>query len=57
MHCGEERKKQLEQELEIIQGSVAAVVYQNYENGYSVLRLATGNAQTVTVVGTIAGKD
>ena len=42
-----------EQELEIIQGSVAAVVYQNYDNGYSVLRLALGNAQTVTVVGTI----
>lgn len=42
-----------EQELEIIHGSVAAVVYQNYENGYSVLRLALGNAQTVTVVGTI----
>ena len=41
-----------EQELEIIQGSVAAVVYQNYENGYSVLRLNTGG-QTVTVVGTI----
>lgn len=42
-----------EQELEIIQGAVAAVVYQNYDNGYSVLRLAVGNAQTVTVVGTI----
>jgi len=42
-----------EQELEILQGSIAAVVYQNYENGYSVLRLAVGNAQTVTVVGTI----
>jgi len=42
-----------EQELEILQGSVAAVVYQNYENGYSVLRLAVGSNQTVTVVGTI----
>ena len=42
-----------EQELEIIQGSVAAVVYQNYDNGYSVLRLSVGNGQTVTVVGTI----
>ena len=42
-----------EQELEILQGSIAAVVYQNYENGYSVLRLAVGNAQSVTVVGTI----
>lgn len=43
----------LEQELEIIQGAVAAVVYQNYDNGYSVLRLAVGGNQTVTVVGTI----
>ena len=48
-----ERIKLAEQELEIIQGSVASVIYQNYENGYSVLRLAVGNAQTVTVVGTI----
>ena len=29
-----------EQELEILQGAIAAVVYQNYDNGYSVLRLA-----------------
>lgn len=43
----------VEQELEILQGSVASVVYQNYENGYCVLRLAVGNAQSVTVVGTI----
>lgn len=43
----------MEQELEIIQGAVAAVVYQNYDNGYSVLRLAVGGNQTVTVVGTI----
>ncbi len=42
-----------EQELEIIQGAVAAVVYQNYDNGYSVLRLSCGGNQTVTVVGTI----
>ncbi len=43
----------LEQELEIIQGVIAAVVYQNYENGYAVLRLNVGGGQTVTVVGTI----
>ena len=42
-----------EQELEILQGAVSAVVYQNYENGYSVLRLGIGGGQNVTVVGTI----
>ena len=42
-----------EQELEILQGAVSAVVYQNYENGYAVLRLNLGGGQTVTVVGTI----
>ncbi|MGM9584010.1 MAG: ATP-dependent RecD-like DNA helicase [Faecousia sp.] len=43
----------MEQELEILQGTVSTVVYQNYENGYAVLRLNTGGGQTVTVVGTI----
>ena len=43
----------MEQELEILQGAVSAVIYQNYENGYSVLRLNVGGGQTVTVVGTI----
>ena len=43
----------MEQEMEIIQGAVSAVVYQNYENGYAVLRLNVGGGQTVTVVGTI----
>ena len=42
-----------EQELEILQGTIAAVVYQNYDNGYSVLRLNLENGQTATVVGTI----
>ena len=42
-----------EQELEIIQGVVSAVVYQNYDNGYAVLRLGVGGGQAVTVVGTI----
>ncbi len=42
-----------EQELEIIQGTIATVVYQNYDNGYAVLRLSVGGGQTVTVVGTI----
>ena len=42
-----------EQELEILQGTIAAVVYQNYDNGYSVLRLALDGGHTATVVGTI----
>lgn len=41
------------QELEILQGTIAGIVYQNYENGYSVLRLQCDNGQTETVVGTI----
>ena len=41
------------EEMEILQGSISAVVYQNYENGYAVLRLGVGGGQTVTVVGTI----
>ena len=43
----------MEQELEILQGTIAAVVYQNYDNGYAVLRLNCGGGETVTVVGTI----
>ena len=43
----------VEQELEILQGAISSVIYQNYENGYAVLRLSTGGGQTVTVVGTI----
>jgi len=39
--------------MQIIQGAVSAVVYQNYENGYSILRLNVGGNETVTVVGTI----
>lgn len=39
--------------MEILQGTISAVVYQNYENGYSVLRLSVGGGQSVTVVGTI----
>ena len=43
----------MEQEMEILQGTVSGVVYQNYDNGYAVLRLNVGGNQTVTVVGTI----
>ncbi len=42
-----------ELELEMLQGAIAAVVYQNYDNGYAVLRLKCQDGQTVTVVGTI----
>ena len=42
-----------EQELEILQGIISAVVFQNYDNGYAVLRLSLEDRQTVTVVGTI----
>ena len=42
-----------EQELEILQGNIEAVVFQNYDNGYAVLRLRLEDKQTVTVVGTI----
>ena len=41
------------EEMEILQGVISAVVYQNYENGYAVLRLNVGGGQSVTVVGTI----
>ena len=40
-------------ELEILQGAITAVVYQNYDNGYAVLRLQCDDGSTVTVVGTI----
>jgi len=40
-------------EMEVLQGAICAVVYQNYENGYAVLRLKCEDGQTVTVVGTI----
>ncbi len=42
-----------QQELEILQGTISAVVFQNYDNGYAVLRLQLADAQHVTVVGTI----
>lgn len=43
----------MEQEMDILQGAISAVVYQNYENGYAVLRLNIGGGENVTVVGTI----
>ena len=43
----------MQEELELIRGSVIAVVYQNPENGYTVLRLRCEDGQQITVVGTI----
>ena len=40
-------------EMDILQGTVAAVVFHNQENGYAVLRLRIDTGDTVTVVGTI----
>lgn len=41
------------EDMQIIQGAISAVVYQNFENGYSILRLNVGAGETVTVVGTV----
>ena len=38
---------------EIIRGAVAAILYQNEANGYTVIRFTTETRQTITVVGTI----
>ena len=40
-------------ETEILQGTIEAVVFHNYDNGYCVLRLKCEDGQTITVVGTI----
>ena len=58
MHTGKAgrengRENDLTEDLEILQGAISAVVYQNYENGYAVLRVNVGAGQNVTVVGTI----
>ena len=39
--------------MDILQGAISAVVYQNYDNGYAVLRMHCADGQTHTVVGTI----
>ena len=38
---------------EVIRGSIAAVLYQNEVNGYTVIRFTTEDLETITVVGTI----
>ena len=42
-----------ERESEMIRGTVQGIVFQNAENGYTVLRLRTEGGETVTVTGTI----
>lgn len=41
------------EELEILQGAVQSVTFQNPENGYTILRLSAEDGSVVTVVGTI----
>ncbi len=43
----------MEQELSLLRGTVCAVVYQNEQNGYTVLKLDSEEEGIVTVVGTI----
>ena len=41
----------MQYQQEMISGSVAAVVFQNEENGYTVLRLNSDGGETIAVVG------
>ncbi len=43
----------MEQDTQLIRGTVQAVVFQNPENGYSVLKVLTETGEKITVVGTI----
>ena len=43
----------MEQESQMIQGTVLAVIYQNPENGYCVLKVRSEQGEAVTVVGVI----
>ena len=43
------------EEWNILSGTVDAVVYQNEENGYTVLRLDVGEEDLVTLVGCVPG--
>ncbi|MDD6022620.1 MAG: ATP-dependent RecD-like DNA helicase [Oscillospiraceae bacterium] len=40
-------------EQNVIRGTISAVLFQNEENGYTVLRFAPQEGETITVVGTI----
>ena len=43
----------MDEELELLQGTVCAVIYQNTENGYTVMKLESEMEGVVTVVGVI----
>ena len=45
----------MQEERSLIEGTVESVIYQNQENGYTVLRLDGGEGQTLTVVGCMPG--
>ena len=51
-----ERRRYLmsEQDLELLEGTVSAVIFQNEENGYTILRLDI-RGEEVTVLGPMAG--
>ena len=42
-----------ERDEEMIRGTVQSIVFQNAENGYTVLRLRTEGGDQITVTGTI----
>ena len=48
-----EERDMTRQEEQMIRGTVQSVLFQNPENGYSVLKLRTEDGELVTVVGTI----
>lgn len=43
-----------DQELELLEGAVSAVIFQNEENGYAILKMDV-HGEEVTVVGSLAG--
>ena len=43
-----------EQELELLEGTVSSLIYQNEENGYTILRMDVGGEE-ITVVGAMPG--
>ena len=43
----------MDNELQSISGTVDAVIYQNEDNGYAVIRVVTDNGEEVTAVGII----
>lgn len=47
------RETDMENELQSISGTVDAVIYQNEDNGYAVIRLTAEDGEEVTAVGTL----